>query len=420
MWLPLLFVFALTLVAFFPQTRAHSDSQHSLKWFQDARFGLFIHWGPYSQRSIEASWPIMQKNGAISYEEYSALPRTFMPISFDARAWVRLAKAAGQKYIVFTTKHHDGFVMWDADNMSDYKITATPFGRDIFAELAEAAHEEGVPLGIYYSPPDLHHPGYRDTSRPPYENALGDSDRPQWNEYLDYMEDHLRQLLTRYGPIAIVWFDGLMDIKQQRYDGERFHALVRRLQPDAIINDRIGPPGDFSTPEQHIPPAGFSVAWETCMTINDTWAYNKFDRNFKSSEDLIHALVDIASKNGNFLLNVGPSPMGEIQIEFRERLLAMGAWLQTNGEAIYGTRGGPVQGDDFRTTAKGRRIYVHLMRVPQSGRFILPWSEAPKITRVSMLASGKNVRMHRNSSDVEIELPPDISTQTVPVIAIDM
>ena len=265
----------------------------------------------------------MVPDSSFSYDDYVTLPGRFNPVKFDAKAWVRLAKAAGQQYIVFTTKHHDGFAMFDATN-TDYKITKTPFGRDVFAELAQAAREEGMPLGIYYSPPDMHHPGYRDMTRPAHEHPFGQPERTEWENYLDYMEAQLRQLLTRYGDIAIVWFDGLEG--QEKFHGERFHKLIHELQPKALINDRIGVPGDFATPEQRIPKSPNEIAgmWEACMTINDTWAYNKNDRHYKSARDLIWNLADIASKNGNFLLDVGPTPLGTIQPEFRDRLLRIG------------------------------------------------------------------------------------------------
>lgn len=362
-----------------------------LRAFQDAKFGMFIHWGPYSLASVEASWPIMgQPRWGISEAEYRALPQRFNPARFDARAWVRLAKAAGQKYMVFTTKHHDGFCMFDTA-YSDYQIMKTPYGKDIVAQLAEAAKAEGMPLGFYYSPPDMNHPGFRDTSKPSAENWRGEPARMEWPLYLDYMEMQLRELLTKYGDVFVVWFDGLGN--QRQYDGLRFHKMIRELQPRALINNRIGLTGDFVTPEQRlpggIPRKGAKVGntdpndqgvlqaapkpeefqpWETCMTINGTWGYNKNDQRFKSATELVRALIDAASKGGNFLLNVGPTPEGTIQPEFEERLRAMGEWLKVNGESIYGTTYGPVQGLPYgRMTAKGKTLYLHLFDIPAEG-----------------------------------------------------
>lgn len=365
----------------------HQD--HRLKQFNDAKFGMFIHWGPYSLASVEASWPIMQPGKwGITEDEYRALPRKFNPVAFNAREWVRLAKAAGQRYIVFTTKHHDGFCMFDTQ-YTGYKITSTPYKKDIVAELAEAAKAEGMPLGFYYSPPDLDHPGFRDTSKLSSSNWAGEPQRPEWPLYLDYMELQLRELLTRYGDVFVIWFDGLGN--QQKYAGARFHDLIRSLQPKTLINNRIGLTGDFVTPEQRLPNGiprkgsvvghtdpndkGLAIAppkpeefqpWETCMTINGTWGYNKNDLRYKSTTDLIRALIDAASKGGNFLLNVGPTPEGAIQPEFVERLQAIGKWLEVNGESIYGTTYGPLQGLPFgRMTAKGKTIYLHLFDVPK-------------------------------------------------------
>ncbi len=308
-------------------------AQDRTAWYREAKFGMFIHWGPYSLASVEASWPIMtpQKTGpqAISEDEYRALPARFNPVKFDPREWVKLAKAAGQRYMVITTKHHDGFAMFDSA-YTKYKITQTPYGKDIIKELADAAKAGGMPLGFYYSPPDMDHPGFRDTSKLSAANWQGEPWRPEWPLYLGYMELQLRELLTRYGDVAIIWFDGLGH--QEKYDGYRFHKLIHEMQPKTLINNRIGLPGDYDTPEQFVPkvtptrkgalyrgtevpqeaaagappaPEDFRL-WETCMTINNQWGYNRNDHNFKSAGKLIQTLVDVASKGGNLLLNVGP------------------------------------------------------------------------------------------------------------------
>src|SRR3954452_6833939 len=227
-----------------------ANQNERVQRFNDAKFGMFVHWGPYSLASVEASWPIMtpEKDG-ISEAEYRSLRERFNPVKFDARALVRLAKAAGQKYIVFTTKHHDGFCMFDSQ-YTGYKITNTPYGRDIVAQLAEAAKAEGMPLGFYYSPPDMNHPGFRDTSKLAATNWKGEPQRPEWPLYLDYMDLQLRELLTRYGDAFVIWFDGLND--QQKYAGARFDDLIHSIQPMTLINNRIGLTGDFVTPEQRL------------------------------------------------------------------------------------------------------------------------------------------------------------------------
>ncbi|MCX6622233.1 MAG: alpha-L-fucosidase, partial [Acidobacteria bacterium] len=295
---------------------ADTQQAERLRRFNDAKFGMFIHWGPYSLASVEASWPIMSGGGkSISEADYRALPQRFNPTQFDAKAFVRLARDAGQRYMVFTSKHHDGFAMYDS-SYTDYKITRTLYGKDIAALLASAAKEEGMPFGFYYSPPDMNHTGYRDTSKASSTNWRGEPARPEWPLYLDYMELQVRELLTRYGDLFVVWFDGLD--KQQKYDGWRFHKMIHEIQPLALINNRIGLTGDYITPEQHLPKAIPTTSptskefqpWETCMTINGTWGYKIKDLKFKSTQELLRNLIDIASKGGNYLLNVGPSPEG--------------------------------------------------------------------------------------------------------------
>jgi alpha-L-fucosidase len=414
-------------------------------WFREAKFGMFIHWGPYSQASVEASWPIMTPgpNPAISEVEYRALPRRFNPVKFDAQAWIRLAKAAGQRYMVFTSKHHDGFCMFDSA-LTDYQITKTPYGRDIVAQLAAACREERMPLGFYYSPPDMNHPGFRDASKLAKENWQGEPERPEWTTYLDYMEGQLRELLTKYGPVALIWFDGLDH--QEKYDGSRFHSLIHQLQPATLINNRIGLPGDFETPEQFVPdtiptkssrtrlaglehpkvptgPAALPASpddfllWETCMTINDTWAYNQNDRNFKSATQLIRSLVEVASKGGNLLLNVGPTPEGTIQPEFEERLRAVGEWLRVNGESIYGTTYGPLQNLAFgRTTAKGKTIYLHVFEWPRGNMELSGLSR--QVSEVRLLAGGKPLKYRRAGETLTIEVPAEPPDPHVSVLAI--
>ncbi len=382
-------------------------------WYREAKFGMFIHWGPYSLASVEASWPIMRPGAKtyppISETDYRALPQRFNPVRFDARAWVRLAKAAGQRYIVFTSKHHDGFCMFDSA-YTDYKITNTPYKKDIVAELAAAAKAEGMPLGFYYSPPDMNHPGFRDTSRPALENSNGEPARAEWPLYLDYMQLQITELLTRYGDVAIIWFDGLRE--QRKYDGHRFHRLIRELQPACLVNNRIGLDGDYETPEQVIPKTTPLRLWETCMTINRTWGYNKHDTDYKSVTQLIRALVEIASKGGNFLLNVGPTPEGTIQPEFEERLLAMGAWLKVNGESIYGTAHGPLP----NTTAKGTTVYLHVFDWPK-GQIEVPGLKQ-KVREVTLLAGGKKLAFRRQGDRLTIQVPAEAPDPHLSVIKI--
>jgi alpha-L-fucosidase len=412
-------------------------------WYRNAKFGMFIHWGPYSQASVEASWPIMvPKPGGITEAAYRALPQTFDPVKFDPNAFVELARLAGQEYIVFTTKHHDGFCMFDS-SYTDYKITNTPYGKDIVAQLAKACNEDGMPLGFYYSPPDMHYPGFRDTTKLASENWHGEPQRPEWSSYLEYMQLQLAELLTRYGPVAIVWFDGLND--QRKYDGARVIEMIRKLQPDTLVNDRLGVDGDYETPEQFIPTAiptkGIVLTgidpqvskqlknsvprredfrlWETCMTINNTWAYNKDDRDFKSEQTLIRGLVEVASRGGNFLLNVGPQPDGQIQPEFKQRLRAIGDWLTLNGDSIYGTTYGPVQGvASLRTTANDKTIFVHIFDWPATTAGCEITGIEVRVMSARLLANGKPLTFHQDEGKLHIDIPEQAPDPNVSVIAL--
>lgn len=413
------------------------------EWYRQAKFGMFIHWGPYSQASVEASWPIMvPKSGGITEADYRALPATFNPTRFDPHAWVDLARQAGQKYMVFTTKHHDGFCMFDS-SYTDYKITRTPYGKDIVSQLAQACHEDEMPLGLYYSPPDMHHPGFRDTSKLASENWHGQPERPEWQSYLAYMQQQLRELLTRYGPVALIWFDGLNN--QEKYDGAHVLQMIAEMQAATLVNDRLGVDGDYETPEQFIPTAiptkgvrltgidpGVSKLlkttvpraedfrlWETCMTINNTWAYNKNDHDYKPARTLIRGLVEVASRGGNFLLNVGPQPDGQIQPEFQERIRAIGAWLTLNGDSIYGTTYGPVQNvQGLRTTAGPKTIYIHLFDwTPPS--CTVSGIDA-RILSARLLANGMPLKFRQTEGRLEIEIPATAPDPDVSVIALNL
>jgi alpha-L-fucosidase len=424
---------------------ASTDTAARTFWYRQAKFGMFIHWGPYSLASVEASWPIMSPNPrwVITEPEYVTLYKQFNPVKFNPQEWVRLAQDAGMRYMVFTTKHHDGFCMFDT-SLTDYKITQTPYGQDVTAMLARAAHEANMPLGFYYSPPDMHHPGYRDTSKPVKDTWHGDPARPEWATYLDYLQAQLRELLTGYGPVAVVWFDGLDH--QEKYKGEEVLQLVHQLQPAALVNNRLGVPGDFATPEQFIPdriptksvantlkglkkdgdsappvvpaPEDFQL-WETCMTINDTWAYNKNDTNYKSVKELIQDLANVASKGGNFILDVGPTPEGTIQPEFVERLQAIGQWMKVYGDSIYGTTYGPLQSLPFgKSTAKGHTVYLHVFDWPSNGQLDIPGFPG-RVVMASVVGDKHKLRFRQEGTDLTVYVPasaPDASDSVVQVV----
>ncbi len=298
-----------------------------------------------------------------------------------------------------------------------------------------------MPLGFYYSPPDTHHPAFRDTSKPASTNWHGEPTRPEWQLYLQYMQLQLTELLTRYGPVALIWFDGLSD--QQKYDGKKVLELIRRLQPATLVNDRIGIPGDFETPEQFIlksipikkvnlntmdrstseeprfivpPPEQFQL-WETCMTINDTWAYNANDRDFKSTRFLIRALVEVASRGGNVLLNVGPRPDGTIQTEFQERLRSMGNWLAANGDSIYGTTYGPVQEvDSVRTTSKENQIFVRVFDWPPGALEIS--GNSARVLSARLLAGDQGLKFTQNDGIFRLDVPAQMPDANVTTFAL--
>jgi len=414
-----------------------------MRWFREAKFGMFIHWGPYSVAGVEASWPILRPKGEITEAEYRALPQRFNPTLFDPHAWIALARSAGQRYMVFTAKHCDGFCMFDSD-YTNYKVTRTPYGKDVLRQLSDACREENMPLGLYYSPPDVNHPAFRDTSKPSYTNYHGEPERPEWPLYLDYMGLQLDELLTRYGAVATMWFDWFDAVNmkmQERYDGQRFLRQLRHLQPAMLVNNRLGIPADFGTPEQIIPisvpvkgvlmdslarrsnplmassvprPEEFQP-WETCMTINDTWAYRPKDHNFKSSDKLICTLIEVISRGGNLLLDVGPQPDGQIQPEFVERLHAVGEWVRRNEAAIYGSTYGWIQGQDpYRTTMRGASRFVFVMD-ETAIEVSIHQIERP-VHQVKLLATGMPLNFQTNGKGIRVPIHKAFWEHGIPVL----
>jgi alpha-L-fucosidase len=367
-----------------------------MAWWREARFGMFIHWGLYAVpagewkgRRTEEIGEWIMKNLRIPISEYETLVPRFNPVKYDAREWVRIARDAGMKYIVITSKHHDGFALFDS-KVSGYDVMATPFKRDILKELAQACREAGIRLGFYHSILDWHHPDAQGAAFPDYEKKKN----PNWSRYVEsYMKPQLDELLTGYGPLAVLWFDGDWVVEWSDDQGRALYASLRARQADLIINNRIGAgrqgmkgmskegsfAGDFGTPEQEVPPTGLpGVDWESCMTMNDTWGFKHFDHDWKSTEKLVRTLIDIASKGGNFLLNVGPTAEGVIPAPSVERLSGMGRWLRVNGEAIYGTGASPVAAPAWgRITRKPGRLYLHVFDWPVSGTLSLRLPATP-------------------------------------------
>jgi alpha-L-fucosidase len=324
------------------------------------------------------------ENAKIPTSEYEKFASRFNPMKFNAKEWVHIAKGAGMKYLVITSKHHDGFAMWRSD-VSDWCIKDTPFQRDPLKELAEECQKSGIKLCFYYSIMDWHHPDW------PERRAWNDTatGTPDMDRYVVYMKGQLKELLTHYGPVGILWFDGEWEKPWTNERGVDLYNYVHSLQPNIIVNNRIGKGragmsgmnkgegvGDYGTPEQEIPASGFGVgvSWESCMTMNDTWGYRKDDHNWKSTQILIRNLIDCASKGGNYLLNVGPTPEGVFPDASIKRLKEIGDWMKINGQAIYGTAASPFkqQLSWGRCTQKGGRLYLSVFDWPADGKLHVP------------------------------------------------
>ena len=323
-----------------------------IKWFLEARFGLFIHWGLYSILG-RGEWVMFHEH--IPVEEYRKLMEKFTAENYDPREWARIAKEAGMKYAVMTSRHHDGFSLFDT-SVSDFNSLNTPAGRDLIKEYVEAFRSEGLRVGIYYSLLDWRWPAYWKGPR---------KDPEGWSKFLNYVHTQVEELCSNYGRIDILWYDGGWPYSAEDWKSRELNERVRELQPYIIVNNRSGVPGDFETPEQYVPWSPPKRPWETCMTMNDSWGYYEADDNWKSVRQLIRTLVTIVSKGGNLLLNVGPKPDGTFPQESIIRLREIGEWLRNNGESIYGAGPAPIGGGSVGpTTAKGNIVYLHVFRWP--------------------------------------------------------
>jgi len=365
--------------------------KQDIKNWREMKFGLFIHWGPVSLKGTEIGWSRggerrgRSGRGSIPAEEYDNLYKKFNPIKFNADEWVQTARDAGMKYLVFTSKHHDGFSMFDS-KYTDYKITNSPFKRDVVKELADACHKAGLKLGYYYSPVDWYHPDYRTETH---------------SKYIDFLHNQLREICTNYGRIDIIWFDGLGGSAKD-WNSEPLFKMIRTLQPHVIINNRAGLPADHDTPEQRIGKFQNNRPWETCMTICRQWAWKPND-NMKSLTQCVHTLIRVVGGDGNLLFNVGPMPDGRIEPRQVERLKEMGQWLNKYGHTIYGTRGGPFKtGPWGASTFKDDRIFVHVLNWPDDA-LILPAIPAT-ITGAKLLTAG-SLKVNQTDESIEIAVP---------------
>jgi len=396
-----------------------SERDQRMEWWRDARFGLFIHWGLYAQpagvwkgKEIPGISEWIMARAEIPVKEYEQLAETFNPVKYDAEQWVRLAKQAGMKYIVITSKHHDGFAMFHSEASTYNIVDATPFDRDPLKELADACEKEGMRLGFYYSQAqDWHEPGGT------YWNI--EQGEPHWDPDLvreplmNYIEGkavpQVKEILENYGGLDILWWDTPRGMTLEA--AEALQAVADQY-PDLITNNRLYRPwpGDFSTPEQNVPPTGLDYDWEVCMTMNTSWGYKKNDHNWKSDTVLIRMLTDIASKGGNLLLNVGPTAEGEIPVPSVERLQAIGRWMDVNGESIYGTGPSPFFKLPWgrctsKVTDKGTTLYLHVFDWPEGQLLRVPGLRA-RIRQVHLLSDPSQKLSYRSESgDLLIDLP---------------
>lgn len=404
------------------------ENLESRRWFQDAKFGLFIHWGVYSVLG-KGEW--VMNNDKMTVSEYEKLPAQFNPTEFNAAEWVAMAKAAGMKYITITSRHHDGFAMFDS-KISDWNIVQrSPYKKDVMKALAEECQKQGIKLFFYYSQLDWHHPDYFPRGRT--GKTAGRPESGEWPHYIDYMDGQLKELLTNYGPIGGIWFDGMWDKPEADWRLQQTYGLIHSLQPSALVgsNHHKAPIAgeDFQMFEKDLPGAntsGFNTTeigalpLETCETINGAWGFNATDKKFKSTKDLIHYLVRAAGNNANFLLNIGPMPSGKVQPEFTQRLSEVGKWLEKNGESVYGTRGGPLTPRPWGvTTRKGNTVYLHILNW-QDAVLSMP-KLAQKVKSARLLKDGSKVEFYENDKfGFFVRIPQGAHDETDTIIALEL
>lgn len=399
-------------------------------WFDTARFGMFVHWGHSSEQGIELSWPLVGANPVlpmcttVPVDAYHASAATFDPRHWDAKELARRARRAGMQYGVITTKHHDGYSMYFTKH-SRHSIEHSPFGRDIVREYLDAVRAEGMRAGIYYSLIDWYHedyPRFLETDKP---YAFGKWRRPspeQWERFTSFMFAQVRELLTGYGKIDVIWFDGGWERSTLEWKSQQLHDMIRELQPGILINDRLPGAGDFETPEQFVPPQPPARPWETCMTMNESWGYNTVDWRWKPARLLIHTLCEVAGRGGNLLLNVAPRGDGTLQVEAQERLDAIATWMERNAESIVGTTAGLAPWQCYGpSTRRGDTVYVHLLMRPYETATVRG-VRIKRLRRVRALSSGDALSFGTRASLLDQMINPDPFgevTVEVPERAID-
>ena len=431
-----------------PQTKDYwndetpQEREARMKWWSGDRFGMFIHWGLYAIPAGEwkggknhAEW--IRTTAHIPLETYEKFLSQFNPTNFNADAWVKMAKDAGMKYIVITAKHHDGFCLWPS-KVSNFTVAQTPYKKDILQQMTKACKKHGVRMCFYYSIMDWHHPDY--LPRRKWEQNNRPENGADFERYVKYMKAQLKELITTYHP-GLIWFDGEWESSWNHERGKDLYQYVRSLDPDILVNNRVDKGragfegmskdkdsrGDFGTPEQRIPAKGFpeSVKWESCMTMNDHWGWNKNDHHWKSNQDLIRKLADIASKGGNFLLNIGPRPDGTFPTEAVESLKSIGEWMQVNKESIYNTKAGPFgilpwgRCTQKALSSRTSRLYLHVFNWPRNGRISIPITNTVK--RAYLLADkSTDLKITKELFKITIKLPQQAPDKIDSVIAVDI
>lgn len=410
------------------------SAQNKMNWWEEAKFGMFIHWGiyavpagTYDGKRIDGIGEWIMARGKIPVAKYKPYAQEFNPVKYDPEAWVKLAKEAGMKYLIITAKHHDGFALFDS-KVTNWDIAdATPYGKDLLKPLAEACRREGIKLGFYYSQAqDWNHPGGAASG--------GNWDPAQdgcMDKYLDSIAvPQVKEILENYGTVDIIWWDTPRDMTKER--AEKFLPVLSKY-PNLITNDRLSSShydrsgakglfdGDTETPEQTIPATGFPGRhWEVCMTMNDTWGYKSYDENWKSTKVLLQNLVDIVSKGGNYLLNVGPTAEGVIPAPSVERLKEIGKWMETNGEAMYGTTASPFHYLPWgRGTQKGNKLFLHVFNWPANGKLSVPILN--NVNKAYLLTNpGKTLKVKKSGLNKSIEIPTIAPDQYVSVIVLEI
>jgi len=398
-----------------------------MEWFRQAKFGMFIHWGVYAVpagkwkgKDSHGEW--IQLTGKIPNKEYEEFPKQFNPVKFDGKEWAGIAKQAGMKYMVITAKHHDGFCMYDSKETEYDIVQGSPYGKDPMKSLSKACRDAGMTFCFYYSTVDWHHPEYPAKYS---QREFHGNPNPEANmaKYADYMHAQVKELLTDYGPIGLMWFDGGGSLKKnprkaELLKGKSLVKMMHKIQPNCLINNRLGYGEDYGTPEQHIPKGMLNKPFEVCMTLNKHWGYNQADDHWKSAKTILHNLADISHKGGNYLLNVGPTAEGKIPEESVRILEKVGRWMAMNSDSIYGTTRSiypdiPAWG---RITTKEKQLYLHVFKRPKDGIIHLPAGTRAILSGRLLAAPQTQVQVTHQGEEFLVKLPetlPDLVNTVV-------